>query len=157
MATTLQTGDLAPDFTATATDGSTVTLSSFRGTQNVILYFYPKDDTPGCTREACSFRDHMDAFRRSDTVILGVSVDSVASHQQFTKKFQLSFPLLADGNKAISRSYGTLKATGVAQRATFVIGKDGRILKMFPQVQVDGHAAEVLAALGGQEAKGGVP
>ena len=155
MATTLQTGDLAPDFTATATDGSTVTLSSFRGKQNVILYFYPKDDTPGCTREACSFRDHVDAFRRSDTVILGVSVDSVASHQQFTKKFQLPFPLLADENKTISRSYGTLGAMGFAQRATFVIGKDGRILKIFPQVQVDGHTAEVLAALGGQEEKGG--
>ena len=90
----------------------------------------------------------MEAFRRSDTVILGVSVDSAASHQRFTDKFRLPFPLLADEQKTICRSYGTLGLLGVAQRATFVIGKDGRILKVFPQVQVDGHTAEVLAVLG---------
>ena len=133
-----------------ATDGSTIMLSSFRGKQHVILYFYPKDDTPGCTREACSFRDHAEAFRRSDTVVLGVSVDSVASHRRFTDKFQLPFPLLADEQKTICRRYGTLGLLGFAQRATFVIGKDGRILQIFPQVQVDGHVQEVLAALGSQ-------
>ena len=148
MAITLNVGDPAPDFTATATDGSTVTLSSFRGRQAVVLYFYPKDDTPGCTREACSFRDNIGQFTQKGAAILGVSTDGAASHQAFTQKFSLPFPLLVDENKAISRAYGVLnEEKGYAQRATFIIGKDGRIAKVFPQVQVDGHTAEVLSAL----------
>ena len=147
MAITLKEGDPAPDFTATATDGSMITLSSFHGQQAVVLYFYPKDDTPGCTKEACSFRDNIGQFKQKGAAILGVSTDDAASHQAFTQKFSLPFPLLVDESKTISRAYGVLGLTGFAQRATFIIGKDGRIAKIFPQVHVDGHTAEVLSAI----------
>ncbi len=151
---TLQPGDPAPDFTATATDGSTVTLASLRG-RHVVLYFYPKDDTPGCTREACAFRDVHDAFGKRGAVVLGVSVDPVRAHQKFTAKYRLPFPLLADEDRKIVTAYGVWgekvfmgRRYEGTHRVTFHIGPDGRIAHVWPQVKPETHAAEVLAALG---------
>jgi peroxiredoxin Q/BCP len=145
--------DVAPDFTVLTDEGKTLTLSSLRG-KPVVLYFYPKDDTPGCTTEACELRDAFPRFSKSKAVILGVSPDDVASHQKFKKKFNLPFTLLADTDHAIAEGYGVWveksmygkKYMGV-QRATFVIGPDGRIATVFPKVKPEGHAAEVEEAL----------
>lgn len=139
----------APDFTVKADDGSTVSLSSFRG-KNVVLYFYPKDDTPGCTVESCEFRDAFPRFQSNNAVILGVSPDSVESHVKFKKKFNLPFTLLADEDKAIAKAYGVLKDKtmfgntflGIA-RTTFIIDKTGNIAKIFAKVTPAGHAEEV--------------
>ena len=151
---TLQPGDPAPDFTATATDGSTVTLASLRG-RHVILFFYPKDDTPGCTKEACAFRDAHDEFGKLGAVVLGVSVDPVRAHQKFTAKYRLPFPLLADEDRKIVTAYGVWgekvfmgRRYEGTHRVTFHIGPDGRIAQVWPQVKPETHAAEVLAALG---------
>jgi peroxiredoxin Q/BCP len=153
-ALSLKVGDLAPAFTAMATDGSTVTLAGFKG-QPVILYFYPRDDTPGCTKEACAFRDSYAAFQNKGAIVLGVSADSVKAHVKFTDKFKLPFPLLADENKAIVTAYGVWgeksflgrKYLGI-HRFTFLIGADGMIKHIWPMVKPEKHAAEVLAALG---------
>ena len=149
----LKEGDEAPDFSAHATGGLKMSLSDFKG-KNVILYFYPKDDTPGCTKEACNFRDHFAEFRKRGALILGVSTDPVKSHEKFTEKFDLPFPLLADDDKKIVQAYGVWgekKFMGRAymgtNRVTFLIGPDGRIKKIWPHVKPDEHAAEVLAAL----------
>lgn len=143
----------APGFSRTADDGSTVTLESLRG-KPVVLYFYPKDDTPGCTTEACEFRDAFPRFSQSDAVILGVSPDSVASHVKFKKKFQLPFALLADEDHSMSEAYGVWKEKSMygkkfmgIERTTFVIDKDGKIAKVFSKVKPAGHAAEVEAVL----------
>jgi thioredoxin-dependent peroxiredoxin len=143
----------APDFTVVTDDGSKLKLSSLRG-RNVVLYFYPKDDTPGCTVEACELRDAFPRFSKTNAVILGVSPDSVASHQKFKKKFELPFTLLADTDHAIAEAYGVWveksmygkKYMGV-QRATFVIDKKGSVAKVYPKVKPEGHAAEVEAEL----------
>jgi peroxiredoxin Q/BCP len=148
----LKAGDPAPDFSAATSGGGHVSLADFRG-QHVILYFYPKDNTSGCTKEACAFRDHFAAFKKKGAVILGVSTDSVKSHDQFVAKHQLSFPLLADEDKKIVNAYGVWggktfmgrKYEGI-YRVTFLIGPDGRIQKIWPQVKPEDHAAEVLAA-----------
>ena len=153
-ALSLKVGDLAPAFTAMATDGSTVTLAGFKG-QPVILYFYPRDDTPGCTKEACAFRDSYAAIQNKGAIVLGVSADSVKAHVKFTDKFKLPFPLLADENKAIVTAYGVWgeksflgrKYLGI-HRVTFLIGADGMIKHIWPTVKPEKHAAEVLAALG---------
>jgi peroxiredoxin Q/BCP len=150
---TLKEGDPAPDFSAPASHGATVSLSEFHG-KNVILYFYPKDDTPGCTKEACAFRDNFGQFERRGAVILGVSVDSVKAHDKFAEKFKLPFTLVADVDKRIVGAYGVWgekkfmgrKYLGT-HRVTFLIGPDGRIKKIWPLVKPDEHAAEVLAAL----------
>lgn len=148
MEITLKEGDKAPDFSVKDGQGNTVKLSQFSGTKNVVLYFYPKDDTPGCTVEACSFRDNLAQFNQKDTVVLGVSIDSAESHQKFQKKYQLPFTLLVDEGREISKKYGVLRdERPTAKRATFVIGKDGKIKKIFPAVKVDGHTQEVLSAL----------
>ncbi len=134
-------------------EGTALRLSALRG-RNVVLYFYPKDDTPGCTVEACELRDAFPRFSKSNAVILGVSPDSVVSHQKFKKKFELPFTLLADTNHAIAESYGVWveksmygkKYWGV-QRATFVIDKKGSVAKVYPKVKPEGHAAEVEAEL----------
>jgi peroxiredoxin Q/BCP len=144
-------GEPAPDFSLAATDGSTISLDDFAGKQNIVLYFYPKDDTPGCTKEACGFRDLTSQFAAADTVILGVSGDDVDSHQQFTDKFQLNFPLLADTDHDVSTRYGTYKQRerdgrkfmGI-ERTTFLIDKEGVLRKVYPQVNVEGHVEEVL-------------
>ncbi len=146
-------GDPAPDFTATTSGGGEVSLADLRG-RNVILYFYPKDNTPGCNKEACSFRDRFDDFKEKGAVVLGVSTDNVKSHDKFTAKFKLPFTLLADENKAIVQAYGVwgpktfmgVKYNGTS-RVTFLIGPDGRIKKIWPKVSPSDHADEVLAAL----------
>lgn len=150
---TLKPGDLAPGFSAVATDGRTIRLDQYAG-QNVVLYFYPRDDTPGCTKEACSFRDTHSRFAAKNAVILGVSTDGLKAHEKFAAKYQLPFPLLVDEDRAIVTAYGVWgektfmgrKHQGT-HRVTFLIGPDGRIRKIWPKVKVEGHADEVLAAL----------
>ena len=149
----LREGDIAPDFTAITNGGGTASLASLRG-QQVVLYFYPKDDTPGCTKEACSFRDNFAALKKKGAVVFGVSPDSVKSHDKFVEKFKLPFTLLADDEKKIVTTYGVWgeksfmgrKYMGV-HRVTFLIGPDGRIKKIWPKVKPEEHVAEVLAAL----------
>jgi peroxiredoxin Q/BCP len=153
LALKLKEGDKAPDFTGTATDGREVSLSDFKG-KNVVLYFYPRDDTPGCTKESCAFRDVFSAFKEKGAVILGVSIDSIKSHAKFTEKYKLPFPLLADEDKKIVQAYGVWgqksflgrKYMGT-HRVTFLIGKDGRIMKIWPKVKPEVHAREVLGFL----------
>jgi peroxiredoxin Q/BCP len=150
---TLKEGDPAPEFTAATNGGGAVSLTDFRG-KNVILYFYPKDDTSGCTKEACGFRDHFAQFKKRGAVILGVSTDPVKSHDKFVKKYSLPFTLLADYEKKIVQAYGVWgqksfmgrKYMGT-HRVTFLIGPDGRIKKIWPKVKPEEHVAEVLAAL----------
>ena len=149
----LQEGDKAPAFTADTSGGGRLSLADFLG-QNVILYFYPKDDTPGCTKEACAFRDGYANFKKRDAVVLGVSTDPVKAHDKFVKKFELPFTLLADPDKKIVEAYGVWgekvfmgrKYLGT-HRVTFLIGPDGKIKKIWPKVKPEEHAAEVLAAL----------
>lgn len=149
----LKEGDKAPEFTASTNGGGHVSFSDFKG-QNVILYFYPKDDTPGCTKEACGFRDHFGDFKKKGAVVLGVSTDPVKAHDKFVEKFKLPFMLLADEDKTIVQAYGVWgqksfmgrKYMGT-HRATFLIGPDGRIRKIWPKVKPDEHAEEVLAAV----------
>jgi peroxiredoxin Q/BCP len=151
-----QVGDEAPDFAAVATDGSKKTLSSFRGSKHVVLYFYPKDDTPGCTVEACSFNSSASNFDERSTVVLGVSPDNQASHQKFSDKFNLNgITLISDEDHKICQSYGVWVEKNMygrtymgVQRATFLIGKDGRIHAIWPNVKVDGHSEEVLKVIG---------
>lgn len=150
---TLKEGDQAPSFTVNTNGGGRISLADFKG-QNVILYFYPKDDTPGCTKEACAFRDHFAAFKKQGAVVLGVSTDPVKAHDKFVEKFKLPFTLLADEDKQIVAAYGVWgqksfmgrKYLGT-HRVTFLIGPDGRIKKIWPKVKPEEHAAEVLAAL----------
>jgi peroxiredoxin Q/BCP len=149
----LKAGDAAPKFTVATNGGGKISLADYKG-QNVILYFYPKDDTPGCTKEACAFRDHFTDFRKRGAVILGVSPDPVKKHDKFVEKFKLPFTLLADEDKKIVEAYGVWgeksfmgrKYLGT-HRVTFLIGPDGKIKKIWPAVKPEEHAAEVLAAL----------
>jgi len=149
----------APDFTLPAIGNETVVkdgkvhLSTLRG-KNIVLYFYPKDDTPGCTTQACSFRDANHEIQNRGIVVLGVSPDSVESHKKFVEKYGLSFPLLSDTDKSVAKLYGAYgekslygkKYMGVL-RSTFLIDKDGIVRKIWPKVKPDGHASEVLAAI----------
>ena len=149
----LEEGKKAPDFKLKDQDGKIISLSDYKG-KNVVLYFYPKDDTPGCTKEACSFRDELPRFGKIDAVILGVSPDSVDSHKKFAQKFELPFTLLSDENKKVVEAYDVWKEKnnygkkymGV-ERTTFVIDKEGKIKKIFNKVKVDGHSEEVMEAL----------
>jgi peroxiredoxin Q/BCP len=149
----LKEGDAAPQFTVATNGGGKISLADYKG-KNVILYFYPKDDTPGCTKEACAFRDHFAEFKKRGAVVLGVSTDLVKSHDKFVEKFKLPFILLADADKKIVEAYGVWgektfmgrKYLGT-HRVTFLIGPDGRIRKIWPKVKPDEHALEVLAAL----------
>ncbi len=149
----LKEGDVAPDFTVATSGGGKISLADYLG-KDVILYFYPRDDTPGCTKEACAFRDHFADFKRKGAVVFGVSPDPVKSHDKFVAKFKLPFTLLADDEKQIVTAYGVWgeksfmgrKYLGV-YRVTFLIGPDGRIRKIWPTVKPEEHAAEVLAAL----------
>lgn len=149
----LKEGDPAPGFKAQVTGGRDIALSDFKG-KNVVLYFYPKDDTPGCTKEACAFRDSYNEFTRRGVVVLGVSIDPVASHDKFTTKFKLPFPLVSDPDKSIAQAYGVWgqktfmgRTYMGVNRVTFLIGPDGRIRKIWPKVKPEEHAAEVLAAV----------
>jgi peroxiredoxin Q/BCP len=151
-----EVGQPAPDFTLPSTDDRDVTLSSFRGKQAVVLYFYPKDDTPGCTSEACAFRDLRSVFHQHGAEILGVSPDTIKSHKKFQEKYHLTFPLLADTDHAVAERYGVWQQKkfmgreymGIA-RTTFVVGQEGTIQAVFPNVKVEGHADQVLQALKG--------
>jgi peroxiredoxin Q/BCP len=149
----LKEGDVAPDFTAPTNDGGKLSLSDFRG-KSVILYFYPRDNTPGCTKEACAFRDEFGAFKKKGAVVLGVSTDSAKSHDKFVEKYQLPFTLVSDEDKKIVQAYGAWgeksflgrKYQGTF-RVTFLIGPDGKIKKVWPAVKPAEHPEEVLAAL----------
>ncbi len=149
----LQEGDIAPDFTADTNGGGKVSLSDFKG-KNVILYFYPRDNTPGCTLEACAFRDEFAAIRKKGAVVIGVSTDSAKSHDKFAERFKLPFTLVADEDKKIVQAYGAWgpksflgKKFQGTYRVSFLIGPDGRIKKVWPAVKPTVHAKEVLAAL----------
>ena len=146
-------GDPAPDFRLPADDGRTYSLKDFRG-RKVVLYFYPKDDTPGCTREACSFRDSLARVTSKGAVVLGVSKDDLDSHARFRKKYELTFPLLSDTDGMTLNAYGVWKEKSAygktfmgVERTTFIIDEKGRIAKVFLRVKVDGHVDEVLEAL----------
>lgn len=143
----LKEGDKAPDFTLKSDEGKDIQLSDFKGKSNVVLYFYPKDETSGCTKEACSFRDHIADLASKNTVVLGVSVDDINSHQSFKKKENLNFTLLADPDKTVSTMYSGLSSYGMSRRVTFLINKKGIIEKIFPKVNVDEHYAEIMDAL----------
>jgi len=149
----LKEGDIAPDFVAKNQDGKQIKLSDFRG-QKIVLYFYPKDDTPGCTKEACSFRDSFKLYADKGIKVLGVSTDSEESHQKFKKKYNLPFDLIADTDKTIVTAYGVYvekslygkRYMGVA-RTTFLIDEEGKIEKIFKNVKPEGHAEEILKVL----------
>ena len=151
---TIKEGDSAPDFTLPSTSGDTISLSDFKGKQAVVLYFYPKDSTPGCTVEACSFRDNLEAVQAHGAAVLGVSPDSVKSHASFTQKQNLNFPLLADTERELARAYGVWvekKQYGRTfmgiERSTFLIDKDGKIKKIWRKVTPRTHVADVVEAL----------
>ena len=147
MEVKVKAGDNAPDFEGPTTEGKTLGLKDFLGKKNVVLYFYPKDNTPGCTKEACSFRDNLQPIRSLGAEIIGVSVDSVESHKKFSTKFSLPFPLISDKEKRIATAYGVLRVTGTTNRVTFIIDKNGKIAKIFPKVDVSKHTEEVVAAI----------
>ena len=155
MAGELKIGDKAPAFSLKTEDGRTVSLKSLKGGQ-VVLYFYPKDDTPGCTKEACGFRDSITSIGKADAVVLGVSMDDAASHAKFIKKYSLSFPLLCDEEGTVSKAYGVYKKKNMygriywgIERSTFIIDGTGRFTAIFRKVKVDGHVAEIRAVLKG--------
>ena len=149
----LKIGQKAPDSNVMNNKGENVKLSDLKG-KKVVLYFYPKDDTPGCTTEACAFRDGIDQIKKRGAVVLGVSADSVDSHKKFIDKFDLNFPLLADTDKKMVEAYGTWKEKSMygkkymgIERTTFIIDEQGKISHIFPKVKVKEHYEEVLAAL----------
>jgi peroxiredoxin Q/BCP len=149
----LKEGGQAPNFQLDTDAGESFELSSLQG-KNVVLYFYPKADTPGCTKEACEFRDTSNKFSKANTVIVGVSPDASKAQARFKEKFDLPFALLADADHRVAEAYGVWKEKSMygkkymgVERTTFVIGPDGKIKKIFPKVKVEGHAEEVLAAI----------
>lgn len=149
----LKAGALAPDFSLPTGTGETLSLRDLKG-KKVVLYFYPKDNTSGCTKEACAFNDNLSRIRRKGAVVIGVSPDSVTSHEKFAGKYDLSFPLVSDEKKALVKKYGVWKEKSLygrkymgVERTTFVIDERGNIAHIFPKVKVDGHVDEVLAVL----------
>ena len=149
-------GRPAPDFTLPSTTGENISLKQFKGKKTVVLYFYPKDETPGCTREACDFRDHAEEFEAAKVVVLGVSTDPMESHLRFQAKQKLPFPLLADEDAAVSKLYGVYKQKNLygkkhlgIERTTFVIDRTGRVAQIWPKVKVDGHVQDVLEFVAG--------
>jgi thioredoxin-dependent peroxiredoxin len=150
---TLKEGGKAPAFSLLSDSGETIRLADFKG-QKIVLYFYPRDNTPGCTQEACDFEAGLKAFKKKGAIVLGVSPDSEKSHVKFKTKYSLSFPLLVDEGSAVAMKYGVWqekslygrKYMGIV-RSTFIIDEEGKIQKIFPKVSVKGHTAEVLAAL----------
>ncbi len=146
----IEEGQKAPDFSLVCETGDSISLSDYRGKKNIVLYFYPKDDTPGCTKEACAFRDDWSEYGKLDTQILGVSRDDEKSHLKFSQKFTLPFPLLADTSGQVVADYGVWqeknmygkKSMGIV-RSTFVIDKEGTVRKIYPRVSVDGHSQAI--------------
>jgi thioredoxin-dependent peroxiredoxin len=158
----LKEGDIAPAFDLPSTQGENLRLSQYKGKKNVVLYFYPKDDTPGCTREACDFRDQIKKIQARDAVVIGVSPDSLKAHGKFREKYQLPFDLVSDESKQMLEKYGVWKEKSLygrkymgVERTTLVIDKTGRITRIFPKVKVEGHCQEVLEAL--EKPSGGTP
>jgi peroxiredoxin Q/BCP len=153
MADWIEPPTKAPAFSLKATDGTTVKLSDLKG-KPVVLYFYPKDDTPGCTKEACAFRDRLPELQQLGAVVLGVSADDVASHKKFSDKFSLNFPLLADTDHKMAEKYGAWREKNMygkvsmgIQRSTFLIDAEGTVAKVWKKVSVDGHDQQVIDAL----------
>lgn len=149
----LQVGDKAPDFSLPTGDGKDLSLKDLKG-KKVVLYFYPKDDTSGCTKEACSFQENLGAIKKKGAVVVGVSTDGVASHAKFASKYDLTFPLVSDEKKEIVNAYGVWKEKSMygrkymgTERTTFIIDEKGRITHIFSKVKVDGHSADVLKSL----------
>jgi peroxiredoxin Q/BCP len=147
-------GKTAPDFSLPSTTGENISLKQFKGKKTVVLYFYPKDETPGCTREACDFRDHAAEFEKVNSVILGISTDNMESHQHFKEKQKLPFPLLSDEDAAVSKMYGVYKTKNLygkkylgIERTTFIIDRTGRIAQIYPKVKVEGHIRDLLEFL----------
>ncbi len=151
--TELEIGSSAPDFSLNGDDGKKHTLKEFRG-KKVVMYFYPKDDTSGCTKESCSFRDNLSAIKAKGAVVIGVSADDTESHKKFISKHDLNFPLLSDESKSMLESYGVWKLKSFMgrkymgiERTTLIIDEKGKISHIFPKVKVEGHTEEVLSAL----------
>lgn len=146
--TELRVGDTAPGFSMLDERGLPVSLKEYLGKKVIVLYFYPKDFTPGCTAEACSFRDNYALYQNKGAVVIGVSIDSVESHSKFAEKHNLPFSILSDSTKEVAKAYGALGIGGfLAKRVTFVIDKKGKITHIFPKVDVNRHSDEVLKAL----------
>jgi peroxiredoxin Q/BCP len=144
----LKVGDTAPDFSLLDEHGLPVSLKDYLGKRNVVLYFYPKDFTSGCTAEACSFRDRYKVYQDKGAVVIGVSLDSVESHLKFSEKYDLPFAILSDRNKEVAKAYGALGVGGfLTKRVTFIINKNGKVTHIFPKVDVRRHSKEVLKAL----------
>lgn len=150
----LKAGDKAPDFSLKTDKGETVSLNQFRGKSAVVVYFYPRDNTPGCTREACSFRDSIAQFQKAAVAVLGVSCDSVESHLKFKQSYGLPFLLLSDDDRKVSTAYGVYKEKNMygrkvmgIERTTYVIDKQGKIAHVFNKVKVDGHVDQVLKVI----------
>jgi thioredoxin-dependent peroxiredoxin len=149
----IKEGDKAPAFSLPTGDGTTVSLKDFKG-KKVVVYFYPKDNTSGCTKEACSFQENISALKKKGAVLLGVSADGVSSHAKFASKYNLSFPLLSDEKKEVLKAYGVWKEKSMygrkymgIERTTVVIDERGNVMRIFPKVKVDGHVAEVIDVL----------
>jgi peroxiredoxin Q/BCP len=152
-ATWLEEGSKAPAFSLKDQNGKTVKLGDFKG-RPVVVYFYPKDDTPGCTKEACAFRDRMDEIQSLGAAVLGLSPDDQASHAKFSQKFSLTFPLLSDSDHQVAEKFGAWREKNMygkvsmgVQRSTFLINGEGKIMKVWKRVQVDGHDQQVVEAL----------
>ena len=152
----IEEGKPAPAFSLPSSEGREISLDEFKNKKKIVLYFYPKDDTPGCTREACDLRDSIKKLEKEDAVVLGVSKDGLDSHEAFIKKHKLPFTLLSDEDKAVIKKYGVWKEKSLygkkfmgIERTTVLIDKKGVIRRVFPKVKVDGHAGEVLEALAG--------
>jgi len=153
MADWIEPGKKAPDFTLPSDDGGKIRLSALKG-QPVVLYFYPRDDTPGCTREACAFRDQKTALTKLGAKVLGVSADTLESHGKFRAKFDLNFPLLADVDHKVAEKYGAWREKNMygkismgIQRSTYLIDGEGKVARVWKKVNVDGHDEEVIAAI----------
>jgi thioredoxin-dependent peroxiredoxin len=149
----LKIGSIAPDFSLDGDDGKKHSLKDFRG-KKIVLYFYPKDDTSGCTKESCSFRDNLSSIKKKGAVVLGLSADGTESHRKFISKYDLNFPLLSDENKSVLEMYGVWKLKNFMgrkymgiERTTVIIDEKGKISHIFPKVKVEGHTEEVLNAL----------
>ncbi len=150
----LKEGSKAPAFKLPVENGESVGLADYKGKKNIVLYFYPKDDTPGCTQEACDFRDRIKKLEKEDAVVFGISADSPVSHLKFQGKYKLPFSLLSDETRETIKKYGVWKEKSMygkkymgIERTTFIIDKEGKISRIFPKVKVTGHADEVLEAL----------
>lgn len=140
----LKVGDLAPDFKLPDADGKFYSLSEYRGKKPVVIYFYPKADTPGCTKQACGIRDKWSEFEKNGIQVLGISVDSREALKNFEEKYSLNFPLLSDETKEVCKTYGVLNSLAFASRVTFIIDKEGKIAHIIEKVNVETHSKEVL-------------